>query len=221
MAAIVVSSSVFVTCFRSIRGYNDGAMKRAAIFLVLLCAGVVCAQQPDIEVVKFSWSKERIGWERDPFGGPIENFDEVRARQRNEKRIEDAKRGNSAEIDKIRREAKADAANIEAKHQDSPSRYAFVYKATIKNAGSKAIKSIDWDYVFLDRGTENEVGRQQFTSEEKISPGKTKELVVTITKPPTKTISLTALTDNERGTLDGRVIVVRIDYADGTSWQRP
>ena len=196
-------------------------MKSAAIFLVLLCVSVACAQQPDVEVVKFNWSKERIGWERDPFSGPIENFDETRARQRNERRIEDAKRGNSAEIDKIRREAKADAANIATKHQDQPSRYAFVYKATIKNTGSKVIKAIDWDYVFLDRGTENEVGRQQFTSEEKISPGKTKELVVTITKPPTKTISLTALNNNERGTLDGRIILVRIDYADGTSWQLP
>ena len=196
-------------------------MRSAAILLVLLCAGIVCAQQPGAEVVKFSWSKERIGWERDPFGGPIENFDETRARQRNERRIEDAKRGNSAEVDRIRREAKADAANIEAKHKNTPSRYVFVYKATVKNSGNKAIKSIDWDYIFLDRGTETEIGRQQFTSEEKIGPGKTKELIITITKPPTQTISLTALNNNERGTLDGRVIVVRIDYADGTSWQLP
>jgi len=198
-------------------------MKPAAIFLVLLCAGVVCAQQQQsnvaVEIVKFSWSKERIGWERDPFSGPIENFDETRARQRNEKRIEGAKRGNSAEVDRIKREARADAANIAAKHKDPPSRYVFVYKATVKNTTAKAIKSIDWDYVFLERGTENELGRQQFTSEEKIAAGKTKELVVTITKPPTKTISLTALNSNERGTLDGRVILVRIDYADGTSWQ--
>jgi len=197
-------------------------MKPAAILLVLLCAGVVCAQQQPnvaVEVVKFSWSKERIGWERDPFGGPIENFDETRARQRNERRIEDAKRGNSAEVDRIRREARADAANIAAKHKDPPSRYVFVYKATVKNTSAKAIKSIDWDYIFLERGTENELGRQQFTSEEKISAGKTKQLIVTITKPPTKTISLTALNANERGTLDGRVILVRIDYADGTSWQ--
>jgi hypothetical protein len=172
-------------------------------------------------VTRCSWTKERIGWEKDPFSGPIENFDEVRARTRNEKRIEDAKRGNSAEIDKIKREAKADAANIAAKHQDTPSRYVFVYKATIKNSSAKAIKSIDWDYVFLERGTETEVGRQQFTSEEKIAPGKTKELSVTITKPPTKTISLTALNDNERGALDGRVILVRIEYADGTSWLLP
>jgi hypothetical protein len=202
-------------------------MKYFSLALLLAMAATVANGQSvstnssGAEVTRFSWSKERIGWQGDPFSGPIENFDEVRARTRNEKRIEDAKRGNSAEIDKIKREAKADAANIEAKHKDTPLRYVFVYKVTVKNSSNKAIKSIDWDYIFLERGTETEIGRQQFTSEEKIGSGKTKELSVTITKPPTKTISLTALNDNERGSLDGRVILVRIDYADGTSWQQP
>ncbi|HEX8422592.1 MAG TPA: hypothetical protein VF634_04235, partial [Pyrinomonadaceae bacterium] len=31
---------------------------------------------PDLIVIKSSWSKERLGWERDPFSGPVENFDE-------------------------------------------------------------------------------------------------------------------------------------------------
>src|SRR5215213_1316129 len=204
-------------------------MRYFSLALLLVLAATVSKAQSvsnsteasGAEVTRFSWSKERIGWERDPFGGPIENFDEVRARTRNEKRIEDAKRGNSAEIDKIRREAKADAANIAAKHKDPPSRYVFVYKTTVRNLSDKAIKAIDWDYIFLDRGTETEIGRQQFTSEEKIAPGKSKDLVITITKPPTKTISLTALNKNENGSLDGHVIVVGIHYADGTSWQRP
>ena len=174
-----------------------------------------------VEVMRFSWAKERIGWERDPFGGPIENFDEVRARTRNERRIDEAKRGNSAEVDKIKREARADAANIAAKHREKPSRYVFVYKTTVKNLSDKQIKSVDWDYVFLDRTTEEEIGRRQFTSDEKISPGKSKELTVTITKPPTQTISLTALNTSERSALIERVVVVRINYMDGSSWQLP
>ena len=204
-------------------------MKGLVVALLLALTATVSIAQPasdstdpsKIEVVKFSWNKERIGWERDPFGGPIENFDETRARQRNERRIEDAKRGGSAEVDKIKREARADAANIAAKHKDTPSRYVFIYKTTVKNLSDKPIKSIDWDYVFLDRATQTEIGRREFTSEEKISPGKSKELTVTITKPPTQTISLTALNSGERNTLIEQVIVVRIDYADGTSWQRP
>jgi len=204
-------------------------MKWLAVALLFALTATVSIAQPaaapsdpsKTEVVKFSWTKERIGWERDPFAGPIENFDETRARQRNERRIDDAKRGGSAEVDKIKREAKADAANIAAKHKQTPSRYVFIYKTTIKNLSDKPIKSIDWDYVFLDRATETEIGRREFTSEEKISPGKSKELTVTITKPPTQTISVTALNTSERKSLMERVIVVRIDYADGTSWQRP
>ena len=115
----------------------------------------------------------------------------------------------------------AKVANIAAKHKNTRSRYVFIYKVTVKNSSNKTIKAIDWDYIFLEHGTQTEIGRQQFSSEEKIGPGKSKELSVTITKPPTKTISLTSLNNNERGTLDGRVILVRIEYADGSSWQLP
>jgi len=183
--------------------------------------GQTVAVPSGVEVQKFSWSKERIGWEKDPFSGPIENWDEVRARTRNEKRIEDAKRGNSADIDRIKREAKADAANIEAQHKNKVSRYVFVYKATVKNSTQKTTRLIDWDYIFLDRSNESEVGRLEFTSEEKISPGKSRELQVVITKPPAKTISVTALNTSERDSLIGRVVIVRIEFSDGSIWPQP
>lgn len=198
-------------------------MKHLCLILLSLAIGLQQASQSTsgLEVLKFRWTKERIGWERDPFSGPIENFDEVRARTRNEKRIEDAKRGNSAEVDKIKREAKADAANIEAQHKNVPSRYVFVYKTTIKNTGPRTVKSIDWDYIFLDRSNNAELGRQQFTSDERILPGKTKELVITITKPPTHTISVTALNKSEGDSLRGYVLIVGVEYIDGTKWSAP
>ena len=192
--------------------------------LLLLVAIPVAGQTTDpsgVEVLRFNWSKERLGWEGNPFSGPIENFDEVRARTRNEKRIEDAKRGNSADIDRIRREAKADAANIEAQHKNPPSRYAFIYKATVKNTTTKTISSIDWDYIFLDRAEQSELGRQMFTSDEKIGPGKSKELTVAINKPPTQTISVTSLNTKERDGLIGQVVIVRLLFTDGSVWQRP
>ena len=173
----------------------------------------------EVEVLKWSWSKERIGWEGDPFRGPIENFDEVRARTRNEKRIEEAKRGNSAEVDRIKREAKADAANIETQHKNVPSRYVFIYKTRIRNGSTKTIKSIDWDYIFRDVSNDTELNRQQFTSDETIGPGKSKELMVVLRKPPTQTISVTSLNTNEKDSLKGEVILVRIEFSDGSVWQ--
>jgi hypothetical protein len=177
---------------------------------------------PQISVVRFSWSKERVGWERDPFSGPIENFDEMRVRARNEKRISDAKKGgNSAEVSKAERDARSDDALISEIHKNTPARYGFVYKASFQNTGTKTIKLIDWDYVFYDSVNQNELGRREFSSVENISPGKIKEFKFFIGRPPTRTISVDALNKNERNNVGETVIIVRVEYSDGSSWQHP
>ena len=186
-----------------------------SLLVLLLLTSMLWAQEPSaVEVVKSSWSKVRIGWERDPFGGPLENFDEMRSRTRNERRI--AQGGG----ERAKREAKADEANIAKQREKAPPKYYFIYKTKIKNNHTSAITQLDWDYVFFERGTENEVGRQEFTSDEQIGPGKTKELTVTITSPPTRTVSVTSLNLEERDRLTEKIIIVRIKYADGHIWQR-
>ena len=148
----------------------------------------------------------------------------MRARARNEKRLDDAKRGgNKSAVEQIERESRADAANIQAVRQQTahPARYVFVYKASLKNTGDKAVKSIDWDYVFFDAGTTQEIGRHMFSSAGRIAPGKTKELSFTLRRPPTATVSLQSLNEKERKGLDERIVVVRIEYEDGSVWQRP
>jgi hypothetical protein len=176
-------------------------------------------QEPAVEILKIGWSKERINWEGDPFGGPVENFDEMRSRARNEKRIDDAKRGGGGGSDRVKREAKADEANLAKQREKSPPRYVFVYKAKLKNHEPTAIASIDWDYIFFERGTTKELGRQQFTSDEQISPGKTKELSVTVISPPTRTVSVMSLNLNEHDQFSEKVVLVRIKYADGRVWE--
>jgi hypothetical protein len=206
-------------------------MKLLTSLLVVILSATISHSQAEVtakdsialEVVKFSWSKQRIGWERDPFGGPLENFDEMRSRARNEKRLDDAKRGGGgAGADKVRREASADAAIIAKQREKGPARYVFVYKLKVKNHGPTAIAMLDWDHIFFESGTDNEVGRQQFTSEEPIGPGKTKELAVTITSPPTHTVSVTSLNKNdEQERLSEKVVLVRVKLSDGRIWQNP
>jgi hypothetical protein len=189
----------------------------SVIAILLLGLTIVCAQQQlsEVEVVKSSWSKVRIGWERDPFGGPLENFDEMRSRARNERRI--AQGGGEG----AKREAKADEANLAKQREKGPPRYYFVYKTKIKNNHTSPIVQIDWDYVFFERDTENEVGRQQFTSDENIGAGKTKELTVTTTSPPTKTVSVTSLNLEERDRFTEKIVLVSVKYADGRIWIAP
>ena len=75
--------------------------------------------------------------------------------------------------------------------------------------------------MFYERDTENELGRQQFTSDEHVGPGKEKELTVTITSPPTRTVSVTSLNLEERDQFSQKIVIVRVKYADGLVWQPP
>jgi hypothetical protein len=197
-----------------IRVKFEATMK--ALTLILLATWLVLAQAPsEVAVLKSSWSKVRIGWERDPFGGPLENFDEMRSRTRNERRV--ATGGG----ERARRDAKADEANLARQRQQNPSQYYFIYKSKFKNNRTSTITQIDWDHIFLERGTENELGRQEFTSDEQIAPGKTKELTITITSPPARTVSVTSLNLEERDRFTEKIVVMRVKYADGHVWQAP
>jgi hypothetical protein len=143
-------------------------------------------------------------------------------RARSDKRVSDAKRSNSPELSKFEKEAKADAAIVAAENQNSkPPRYYFLYRTSIKNTSTKAIKEIDWDYVFVDAITGDELDRRQFTSVQNIGPGKQKELTFTLPTPPTRRISVHALDKKERVGIDERVVIVRVKYADGSEWQLP
>lgn len=172
-----------------------------------------------VTVVKHSWAKERIGWESDPFAGPVESFEDMRRRSVDTRRIERARGTNMGEAAKVEREMRAEQV-IKANQKPKPARYAFIYKVTIQNNSEKTIKEFDWDYVFLDAATGAEVGRRQFTGVEKINPGKSKELLFQVSSPPAKTISVHALDKNERRGLSEAVVLVRVAYADGSVWLR-
>jgi len=201
-------------------------MRVVVLLSILFVAQIVSAQtpaattEPALELVKFSWSKERLNWEGNPFGGPNENFHQMQFRARAEKRVSDAKRSNSAEVGKLEKEAKADTAIVEAANKTAPPpRYYFFYRASVRNNSTKPIAEIDWDYIFSDAATGDELGRRQFTSVQNIGPGKQKELTFTVTTPPTRRISVYSLDKKERAGLSERVIIVRVKYADGSVWQ--
>lgn len=209
-------------------------MKLLSALLLVACACAAAGAQdpaaraapdgggPGLAVVKFSWSKERLNWEGDPFGGTNENFDQMRGRMRSERRVLEAKAGgNQIEVNKAEREARADAANAERLRAKPPARYGFLYKLTVRNDGARAVKAVDWDYVFTDAATREELGRRRFTSEERLAPGKKKEFAFFVPSPPTQTVSADALNRRERDGLAEEVVIVRVLYEDGAVWRRP
>jgi len=200
--------------------------------LVLWLGGAALAQEaaaptaqdasapPDVVVLKYSWTKERINWLSDPFSPTVENMGDVRRRIGDQRRAERARAtGNTAEAAKIDQEQRSE--QVIRARPPAPPRYAFRYKISLRNAGPKTIKEIDWDYVFTDTASGEVLGRREFTGAEKIAPGKEKELNFMSPSAPAQKISLQSLNKSEREGLSEQVVLVRILYEDGTVWNRP
>lgn len=171
-----------------------------------------------LAVVKYEWYKERIAPR--PSSAPLFTQEEMIRQARLEQQAAAARNRDKAaaaraETDLTRNEqAKAKAA------QTDPPRDGYRYTVKLRNDGAKAVKSVDWDYVFTDPATGEEAGHHQFTSDETIKPGKSKEVSVLYLTPPVRLVSAKAL-GQKKVKFDEKVVVVRVTYEDGSVWQRP
>jgi hypothetical protein len=79
--------------------------------------------------------------------------------------------------------------------------------ALVRNVGTRTIKFVTWDYVFYaDAKHERETQRFQFRSKDTIQPGEMKFLSESVRE--------------SAPTVHGDVVIERIEYDDGSSWQR-
>ncbi len=206
-----------------------------ALVFLLLISMLPAAQQPrqllgaqvpaDAAVGTFSWRKERLpGWEKESLGSSVETYEAMKARVDNERRIQLARNaGNKAELGRRESAAKMleDARLAKDSKNTQRPRDGYRYKVLLTNTGSKTISLVDWDYVFLDPNTGEEVGRHQFTSQETIKPRKSKEVSVLYLTPPVKTVSAGILTKKEPMPFTEQVVIARIQFSDGSVWQQP
>jgi len=96
---------------------------------------------------------------------------------------------------------------------------AYVYEVTVRNTGEKPIRTLTWDYVFFEPGTEREVGRRRFVSRVSISPGRIRNVIFRSASSPTGTIDVTKAGKKSRDQYSEQVVIQSIGYADGSVWQ--
>ena len=93
--------------------------------------------------------------------------------------------------------------------------YVFKYtaKATLKNTGTKAVKSVSWDYVFTDEKERKELKRYRFQTKRQILPGETQTVGAALGFDPKKKTSHFV-------TGKQSVEITRLEYADGSAWRK-
>lgn len=207
--------------------------------LLLLPAAVASAQTstgaevaPGVTVAHLKWRLEvrNPALTEDPMSANDEQTDWMRAqRETNRQNNDRARAGQNALPPPSRAIGVTQPANPESadtnvtprrkRADDREPGVEYVYEAKFSNNGSKAIKSLDWEYVLTDPQTQREVGNHQFTTQVNIRPGKSEKLVGRSTSTPAQVVSVAKTNKQSQGQFNESVRVRRIEYADGTAWQ--
>lgn len=185
------------------------------VALLMICASnaTVLAQAGDSSVVvlKCSWQKERI--RPRPSLASLASQDELVQQSQREQQLTAAKNtGDRGKVAKLETQiSNHKNATVKASQTELP-RDGYRYSVTVRNDGVKTIKSIDWDYLFFDPNTHQELARHEFTSDETIKPGKHKEISVLYLVPPVKLVSAQTLNKKDRPLIE-QVVIARVQYA--------
>ena len=88
------------------------------------------------------------------------------------------------------------------------------FTASIKNTGSKTIVAVNWAYLLIPQDSKDG-SAYVFTTKANIAPGKNKELH---DKVAWAVLPAKAPSAHNRALFKERVVILRLDYADGSSW---
>ena len=94
----------------------------------------------------------------------------------------------------------------------------YEYRAKVKNASERSIQTVFWEYQFIDKANPEAVVRRQFMCDVNIRANKEKELIAFIRSGPSDVVDAnTAATTTAP---EEKVLINRVEYADGPAWQR-
>jgi hypothetical protein len=96
----------------------------------------------------------------------------------------------------------------------------FIYQTKIRNKGASNIEVLFWEYQFKERENPANVVSRQFLCGVNIKPDKEQELRVFSTFSPSRLISIDSLDNKSESLFEEMVLINRVEYADGTIWQR-
>jgi hypothetical protein len=180
---------------------------------------VISNEGTPVVVVSFKWSRDRQAIAYTPDAPPAAamipaNRNYERNRRANTSPGErdpnlDTLDGRSAAMEKAVQESRA------------PKPVAgFAYRAKIHNASAKLIEIIFWEYQFKETPDSTSGSRRQFLCAVSIKPEKDKELQAFSLSGPQDVISVDALGKKSASPGEEKVVINRVEYADGSIWQR-
>jgi len=181
------------------------------------------ADGSQIAVLSFKWSKSRqtinLSKGEDPLpASAMTPNDKAYARSA---RINDPAGKRDPNADTVDTRSAALEKSVRAAEKPDTNRVdAFVYQAKIHNASKQVVEVVFWEYQFIDAADPANVTRRQFLCGINLKPDKDKELLGTSPAGPTHMINAETLANKTASPFQEKVIINRVEFADGKSWTR-
>jgi len=176
-----------------------------------------------VTVIELKWSKTRQPAQKlDPAGtGPAAAMTSA------DKNFERNRRANDPPwaIDPHTQTVDGRAAAIEKSVQESRAPQSkpvdgFEYRVKVQNASNKIIDILFWEYQFINSADQSNMSRRQFICGAGIKPDKQKELLAFSLSGPSEVVTVGSLTQKSDNPLQQRGVINRVEYTDGSTWQR-
>ena len=178
-------------------------------------------EQPPVVATYFRWFRDRQEAKKSvvPPRGPepplIEPKNSVYRKERTDgtapERDPNAEKveSRSASLDQIAQEA-----------SESPRVDGFTYEVKFKNLNTKQTQIIFWEYQFKETMPAGNTSRRRYVCGVKIKPDKDKLIQIFSTLGPGTVINVKELMKGSGKQFDESVIIDRIEFEDGSIWQR-
>jgi hypothetical protein len=207
-------------------------MKSLFIVALLLFPFVIQAQEPagaednpPLTVLNAKWSRDRQPVENAVSGSSI--LPPAPAMTRDSKNFEKQKRINAPAGDRDPNLDTADTRgneleriNQQAREAEKPMMEGFAYLVKVQNGGAKVIQNVFWEYQFRETSNPSNLVRRQFICSAKIKPSQEKSLQAFSRLGPSEVIDVKSLGKKANSEFEGEVRINRIEFSDGTFWQR-
>lgn len=195
----------------------------AILFLPVQSPPTPPADGSQIAVVGFKWAKSRqtIQTPTDDKPMPARAVTQADKNLERNARINDpaGKRDPNADTLDARgaalEKSVRDAQQAEGKTVD-----AFAYQAKIHNFSKQVVEIVFWEYQFIDATNPGNVTRRQFLCGTNLKPDKDKDLLASSLAGPPNTVSAASLANKTDSPFQEKVIINRVEFADGKSWMR-
>ena len=199
------------------------------LLLLLFVSPVQNAMDSDdgsvLTVISFKWSKsrqvmEKLETDTTPMGPAAALTAADKNFQRN-RRINDPAGVRDPNADTLdARSAALEKSVQESRASKSKPVDGFSYEVKVRNTSKQTVEIVFWEYQFKESSNPANVVRRQFLCAVNIKPDKEKELRAFSLSAPSNVISTDSLTNKTQNPFEEKVLINRVEYADGSIQQR-